>query len=116
MFTNDPFIKIDQQEFAVAKPEQAHVFRVFGMYGVLPFLGQSLLKIKKNVSHPGFRELIEHYIEEHLSHSVPENYESLQEIPIQDFHQNARIAYQKVVAEQEYLHQILHSLDHDWPD
>lgn len=116
MLTNDPFNYTGQQESAPAKPEQTRVFSVFGIYGVLPFLGQSLMKIKNNVTHPGFKKMIETYIEDHLPHAGQESFDSAQEIPVDDFRTNARIAYQKVMAEQDYLHRILRSLESEIPE
>ena len=78
-------------------------------YGVAPFLVQSLEKIKKNVKNKRFRNLIHNYIREHTMTNKVE--EVLVEKEESTFAVYAKLAYQKAMKEEEYLRNLIHSLE-----
>ncbi len=119
ILNNDPLKYTDQQE---RKHFRDHFLltEILKMYGVAPFLAHSLDKIKENVRHSGLRKIIDQCIHDHHS-QFPYHHYSSQEFTESTigsefktpFAHYAKVAFQKVVKEQEYLQKMLGSLDAD---
>ncbi|KFF74670.1 hypothetical protein HX13_11455 [Chryseobacterium sp. P1-3] len=89
-------------------------------YGVTAFLIKSLEKIKKNAQCEILRKVIDRYMEEYILHLqefhvkntmniIDENTEIRIESP--SFTLYAKMAYYKVLKEEEYIHRLLHLLE-----
>ncbi|MET3036676.1 hypothetical protein ABXT08_11265 [Chryseobacterium sp. NRRL B-14859] len=93
---------------------------IINSYGVTAFLIKSLEKIKKNAQCEILKTVIDKYMEEYILHlqdfhvknttdTSHENTEIRIETP--SFTLYAKMAYYKVLKEEEYIHRLLHILE-----